>query len=1001
MQSLLGHKSMSRVKRLLPQQSSMGSQRVLNPSDNADGFLRRNAATNLRRRRRSFRRSVSVDSGSSLVDEGGEPSPRDLDDGPLSKDHIAVLFIINAYSHSSQSSQEKEIWIQELPLMVLIFEAITVGAISYDYGPVYRTIDDNSKVWVNISQEAVAAIDVLRELGYVNALKLTSKTVSSMTAFQISVDGRQLLDRYKYTMTETFSQIDTVIFTITKKLVSVNWNSKNQNYELVTKARVVHISKITDCDAVSYVSSPYLPRCFMHADHKEFLDNSSRYAECFSGVIKSENKEFEELIHLDSVRILVCEWIPCGTNQMINLNQKLGSVDRVQGGFFAMNVDKNPLASFTQVECHPGLTSVKIIDYEMTHYLVFQAQICYPEEPGIIQIEDFGVSMNYDGVITYGLKLESVLTQRKDNISFDSLVRVLMDIVSDSSSIVDSLITKYQQSILDITFSGSASQRPKYTAIIADDINPCLKADEFLSNVDYENELKQILGDIYIGTDLDESNFVIVGSNGVLLVGKDSQKYESIICSYISLMGINVFMKAFCEGTAHLQDKLFQLHNEIKFHHRDPDSMTRIQEGNRAIQKEVILFNEIFQNLTNTVKRMILSEVDAEEDPLGYKLFRELNLTSTLHDLRKRMSDMSKTIRSIQTDSYNLQVGTRRIADSRMFHLYESIDTNTKNLADLFLSNERASNALKSVQVILIGTLAFQFTDRVTGVWSVTSLDWAKYWIVEPIMNKPFAWFFVSLMVWLIFGIIVVCWMKWLGAAKQNTITVKIKQIRKVNVKKLLQYIAKQTVVEQSIDVYRNRLIQRVRWVANFGNPKTVDERKRLTQSHRRIARKSIAKKFKQRFRSSLDLFGSQQDLFNASTRSMRRDPILPNAEIAVGDPGIELQCKHSETKIDIRADLSHGYILEVTLVSRKARGKSVPSIDIELTQQRLFMELEEAGCFDEEEKKVTETMRKEAVLERQTSTTQYFSPENQFLRMNVKMFSELESDLSSNSLIE
>eukprot|EP01083_Nonionella_stella_P043059 116201_1 len=838
MQSLLGHKSMSRVKRLLPQQSSMGSQRVLNPSDNADGFLRRNAATNLRRRRRSFRRSVSVDSGSSLVDEGGEPSPRDLDDGPLSKDHIAVLFIINAYSHSSQSSQEKEIWIQELPLMVLIFEAITVGAISYDYGPVYRTIDDNSKVWVNISQEAVAAIDVLRELGYVNALKLTSKTVSSMTAFQISVDGRQLLDRYKYTMTETF-------------------------------------------------------RCFMHADHKEFLDNSSRYAECFSGVIKSENKEFEELIHLDSVRILVCEWIPCGTNQMINLNQKLGSVDRVQGGFFAMNVDKNPLASFTQVECHPGLTSVKIIDYEMTHYLVFQAQICYPEEPGIIQIEDFGVSMNYDGVITYGLKLESVLTQRKDNISFDSLVRVLMDIVSDSSSIVDSLITKYQQSILDITFSGSASQRPKYTAIIADDINPCLKADEFLSNVDYENELKQILGDIYIGTDLDESNFVIVGSNGVLLVGKDSQKYESIICSYISLMGINVFMKAFCEGTAHLQDKLFQLHNEIKFHHRDPDSMTRIQEGNRAIQKEVILFNEIFQNLTNTVKRMILSEVDAEEDPLGYKLFRELNLTSTLHDLRKRMSDMSKTIRSIQTDSYNLQVGTRRIADSRMFHLYESIDTNTKNLADLFLSNERASNALKSVQVILIGTLAFQFTDRVTGVWSVTSLDWAKYWIVEPIMNKPFAWFFVSLMVWLIFGIIVVCWMKWLGAAKQNTITVKIKQIRKVNVKKLLQYIAKQTVVEQSIDVYRNRLIQRVRWVANFGNPKTVDERKRLTQSHRRIARKSIAKKFKQRFRSSLDLFGSQQDLFNASTRSMRRDPILPNAEIAVGDPGIELQCKH------------------------------------------------------------------------------------------------------------
>ena len=34
-------------------------------------------------------------------------------------------------------------------------------------------------------------------------------------------------------------------------------------------------------------------------------------------------------------------------------------------------------------------------------------QILYPEDPGIIQIEDFGVSVKSDGVITYGLKLVS------------------------------------------------------------------------------------------------------------------------------------------------------------------------------------------------------------------------------------------------------------------------------------------------------------------------------------------------------------------------------------------------------------------------------------------------------------------------------------------------------------------------------------------------------------------------------------------------------------------
>ena len=40
----------------------------------------------------------------------------------------------------------------------------------------------------------------------------------------------------------------------------------------------------------------------MHSDHKEFLDNSERYAEGFAGVIKNENRSFEELVHLDTVR---------------------------------------------------------------------------------------------------------------------------------------------------------------------------------------------------------------------------------------------------------------------------------------------------------------------------------------------------------------------------------------------------------------------------------------------------------------------------------------------------------------------------------------------------------------------------------------------------------------------------------------------------------------------------------------------------------------------------
>ena len=40
---------------------------------------------------------------------------------------------------------------------------------------------------------------------------------------------------------------------------------------------------------------------------------------------------------------------------------------------------------------------------------------------------------------------------------------------------------------------------------------------------------------------------------------------------------------------------------------------------------------------------------------------------------------------------------------------------NTKNLEEVFRSEERASSALEIMQVILSGTLAFEILDRITG----------------------------------------------------------------------------------------------------------------------------------------------------------------------------------------------------------------------------------------------------------------------------------------------
>ena len=54
------------------------------------------------------------------------------------------------------------------------------------------------------------------------------------------------------------------------------------------------------------------------------------------------------------------------------------------------------------------MTSVQILDFEHTSYLNFEAEVYYPEDEGICQVEHFGVNIREDGSIVYGLRIESI-----------------------------------------------------------------------------------------------------------------------------------------------------------------------------------------------------------------------------------------------------------------------------------------------------------------------------------------------------------------------------------------------------------------------------------------------------------------------------------------------------------------------------------------------------------------------------------------------------------------
>lgn len=96
-------------------------------------------------------------------------------------------------------------------------------------------------------------------------------------------------------------------------------------------------SSVLAIEEVSYVSSAYIPACLRHGG-RPTLSNAHRVHECTSSAGGTIRDDLDEVITLNSVSLIVGEYIPFGSNQMVQLNHTMGSPERVLGGFYTAAV---------------------------------------------------------------------------------------------------------------------------------------------------------------------------------------------------------------------------------------------------------------------------------------------------------------------------------------------------------------------------------------------------------------------------------------------------------------------------------------------------------------------------------------------------------------------------------------------------------------------------------------------------------------------------------------
>ncbi|TYZ68106.1 hypothetical protein PybrP1_005234 [[Pythium] brassicae (nom. inval.)] len=736
------------------------------------------------------------------LNEDGDPTGRTVKEA-WPPDQIMLLYMLSRYAVCARTAREEETWIRQTPLLVLMYEGIASGALNFDYAPAAIVIAQEGRpkrIWMNTTQDGKSAIDDLREANLINGLKLSTKEYHSVTAFQVSLRGLDLLAQVskelkanvdafifapkpyrrelleiRYIPIEDEVESETVLpdsastqgWTLTgsnKQLSSSAGGSKEQqepataaadDSEFNEQGRFIlesvgyfRYSEVTETEDVSYVSSPFVPQCVRGPEaYQPLSSNAHRAHEAASGQSNIRDTLSEAIVLANPV-CLVGEWIPFGSNQIVALNERLGSMDRCQGGLFTSLIDDRP--TDTQFEVPPGLTEVRILDYDPVRYINFEAEINFPEDDGIVQVENFGIHLNVDGTIFYGIKVDAILDKRSDRISVDLLSRLLVDIHQDSSEIMDDLLSSYQNSLLDMVFTGDVANRGKFNMILADQIDPFMPGLEYMDRGDFENELKQVLGDIHCAYDIGDDSVLIVGRDGMLIAGSACRRFEKVFIAYFSLLCREMFLRSFFTRIFVLEELLKRTREMLFSAKENPNHIVQIRTQLNQAANDLILFTDTLGYLIESLEFVKIPVKSANACEEEEAIFSYLDLKKQHHDILLRARDLEKLVHGAKYEIVNLRQMAEVLNTSLLEEIFKSVESNTKVLADSAIVVKQSGSSLEMVQLLLAGSFAFTLLDRIPGgSLNIELPAWVDDVLKKGVIDVPFLFFALN-MLWML-----------------------------------------------------------------------------------------------------------------------------------------------------------------------------------------------------------------------------------------------------------
>ncbi len=629
----------------------------------------------------------------------------------LTDDQKRLLCILYLYTgphmEEEKSKGKDKTWLKDFSLRALISYLVEKGFFkTYDLAPSICEVIGHRR-YVKLSYEAEDDIHDLREKNLIIRLKL-STTVGFEYCYRITdiedlremgIEGESGVEVVEG-LKDFFSECCSFLKCCGEpKKIHLEDRKCILRCSICGKEETVPFFAISN---IPYESSFFIPLKAVESFYEDRLIYFKRMNSVEKGGLKtsaslkipgSRKWKENEYLCISPPKILMFEWIPFGTNHILEFSSELGCLSELGTVFLSDIRDNYPYKS---IITHPKVyTVVAPVGFNLYDCVLFDSVLKYPSG-GIKQVERVSTVVDLSGCIIYATELLNANNEVLP--SLDSLVYVLSDLNQDTTKMMATLLSSFQRRAVGFVYPFAPEKiRDKYVIIITRRLFAKPKgvkggetklfspgdAWEFADDEEYQNEINQVIGQTFHKQygrdnpsfiDIEENVKVFQGEYGAIIVlgfekGDRAEKFKEVTSGFEKVAVLLGFTRSIHIFQTNLFRRLWVFWEKVRYRR------VLTKEETSKLMEDVELVKSICHYLFLAERRINTYLVTLKKDltvkGILEKLSGKVSLEEEIDEIRHRTKDLEKIASDFADyiEAISSSIGTE-LAEKQVFSQY-------------------------------------------------------------------------------------------------------------------------------------------------------------------------------------------------------------------------------------------------------------------------------------------------------------------------------------------